>query len=258
MALEESAERSDIRRIQREQERERRRIRDRQRRQSMTLEQRERHLARRRRNYQLRRLRAETSRAGSQCQDAGLEEGGEMVSNNEYEAINYVPEISFHSDGVNPVEFIQGQEELSAQNPQTVGVEALAYTLTSRLRLSHIRRLARSLNQSGDKVTGIHQVVSEVMPRNDANTARLQVGDRDLGRSTGGLRLNRVKRLARALNTGTNETYGQSQQCDKETMNNTSEKNLSRGDTQVISSDKSKFGQPISSRGKDELPNVDG
>lgn len=122
MAMEESAERSDIRRMQREQERERRRIRDRQRRQSMTLEQRERHLARRRRNYQLRRLRAETSRVGSQCQDAGFEEGCKMVSNNEFEVINCVPEISFQSDGVNPVEFIQGQEELSAQSLQTVGM----------------------------------------------------------------------------------------------------------------------------------------
>ena len=50
--------------MQREQERELRRVRDRQRRQSMTVEQRERHLARCRRNYQLRRLRVENAKAG--------------------------------------------------------------------------------------------------------------------------------------------------------------------------------------------------
>lgn len=60
--MKESLDRSELRRMQREQERERRRIRDRQRRQSMTVEQRERHLARRRRNYQLRRLRAENAK----------------------------------------------------------------------------------------------------------------------------------------------------------------------------------------------------
>lgn len=115
----------------------------------------------------------------------------------------------------------------------------------------------------------------------------MQLGDCDLGRSTGGLRLNRVKRLARALNTSSNETNGQSPQCDKETMNNSckfdiqyvllhealvrsfafvtehlvsypAEQNVSQGDTHVICSDKSKFGQPISARGKDELPDMDG
>lgn len=43
------------RNVQKEKERERRRIRDRLRRQTMSLEEREKHLARRRRNYQLRR-----------------------------------------------------------------------------------------------------------------------------------------------------------------------------------------------------------
>lgn len=122
MAMEESAERSELRRMQREQERERRRIRDRQRRQSMTLEQRERHLARRRRNYQLRRLRAETARVGSQCQGASLADGGEMASNNVFEATDYVPEVGFHSDAVNPNGFIQAQEAPSAQSLHTVGM----------------------------------------------------------------------------------------------------------------------------------------
>lgn len=61
-----------------EEERERRRMRDRQRRRSMTLEQRERHLARRRRNYQLRRLRSGTE-GPSLPQELGFESGGEMV-----------------------------------------------------------------------------------------------------------------------------------------------------------------------------------
>ena len=48
--------------LQKEQERERRRLRDRQRRQAMSVEEREKHLARRRKNYQLRRLRAENAK----------------------------------------------------------------------------------------------------------------------------------------------------------------------------------------------------
>ena len=59
MMMEGLASRSELRK---ELERERRRIRDRQRRQSMSLEDREKHLARRRRNYKLRRQRAETAR----------------------------------------------------------------------------------------------------------------------------------------------------------------------------------------------------
>ncbi|XP_015901826.3 uncharacterized protein LOC107434846 [Ziziphus jujuba] len=260
MAMEESGERSDLRRMQREQERERRRIRDRQRRQSMTLEQRERHLARRRRNYQLRRLRAESSRLGSHCADPNIiADANEMAFNNEYDAIDSNPESGFHSDGVNPIGFIQAEEQ-NAQGLQSVGVEALAHNITSRLRLSHIRRLARSLNQSRGEalVTGNHQVVAEPMQRHQANTTGLQVGDCDLVRSTGGLRLNRVKRLARSQNTGTVQTNGQSHQRDKETMSDTLEQSLLQGDTQVINSDKSKLGRPTSGRVEDELPSVDG
>lgn len=62
----EDVDRSELRKLQKEEERERRRLRDRQRRQSMSVEEREKHLARRRRNYQLRRLRAENSKLDSE------------------------------------------------------------------------------------------------------------------------------------------------------------------------------------------------
>lgn len=80
ITMKETLDRSELRRMQREQERERRRIRDRQRRQSMTVEQRERHLARRRRNYQLRRLRAENAKVDFQSNQISNEQQHEAVS----------------------------------------------------------------------------------------------------------------------------------------------------------------------------------
>lgn len=64
MATEQSREHADWRARQKERERERRRMRDRQRRQSMSVEEREKHLARRRKNYQLRRQRAANAQLG--------------------------------------------------------------------------------------------------------------------------------------------------------------------------------------------------
>lgn len=40
---------------------------------------------------------------------------------------------------------------------------------TKRLRLSHIRRLARSLNHLGGEAIGNHQVVADVITKGDAN-----------------------------------------------------------------------------------------
>ena len=109
MEMEELGDRSELSVTQREEERERRRMRDRQRRQSMTIEQRERHLARRRRNYQLRRLRAvETA---TRLVDNDTSRGLEMVLNHE----NQTPQIGFQGDGFDSINgFLQGKEKLNA------------------------------------------------------------------------------------------------------------------------------------------------
>lgn len=115
LAMEEdSAERPESRRRQREEERERRRMRDRLRRQSMTLEQRERHLARRRRNYQLRRLRAEPSRLTSSA-TISRESGGEIVISKDHDqAVNSAPEVISSQDD-------HGFEKLNSECLQSVG-----------------------------------------------------------------------------------------------------------------------------------------
>lgn len=187
---EESAEGSQMRRMQREEVRERRRMRDRQRRQSMTLEQRERHLARRRRNYQLRRLRAETTRIDSTtaiCHDQAVNSPPEEV----------VASQADHGFNLNPIGF----EKLSSECLQSagefyvnclrlflavlcfgpkdasffgVGLETLpaqkAVNVTKRLRLSHLRCLARSLNRFGGGVGGIHEKEAAVLSKRDADT----------------------------------------------------------------------------------------
>ncbi|XP_062088141.1 uncharacterized protein LOC133794773 isoform X1 [Humulus lupulus] len=178
----------------RDEERERRRIRDRQRRQSMTLEQRERHLARRRKNYQLRRLRAETRRLDTTTATMSLEEPTIMI--------NSTPEKDFQDDGLNPNNgFVQEKEKFSSECLDSMSLETLAQrsdNVIKKIRLSHVRSLARSLNRCGGGV-GVGVGVGD---------ARLQlgVGDNDSGRLTGGLRLNRIKRLARALNTANTDT----------------------------------------------------
>ncbi|XP_050371604.1 uncharacterized protein LOC126789484 [Argentina anserina] len=137
--MKETLDRSELRRMQREQERERRRIRDRQRRQSMTVEQRERHLARRRRNYQLRRLRAENAKADVQSN---------QISSGNHEAVSDVQEV-------------------------TQGLDAVACKASNlnvrRLRLSHVRRLARSASRLGSEVIADHRITGEEVAKSDAN-----------------------------------------------------------------------------------------
>lgn len=54
------------------------------------------------------------------------------------------------------------------------GLEAVASksaNFPKRLRLSHLRWLARSLNNLGGEVIGNHQIVAEVVPKGDASNA---------------------------------------------------------------------------------------
>ena len=110
--MEESAQRDD--------ERERRRMRDRQRRQSMTVEQRERHLARRRRNYQIRRLRAETCNSKLDTvlpQEPRFESGGEIVISGENQGLNLAPDISTQNRGFDCI----GLEMIDSECLQSIG-----------------------------------------------------------------------------------------------------------------------------------------
>ncbi|KAI4298791.1 hypothetical protein L6164_032308 [Bauhinia variegata] len=170
--MEELPKRAEWRRIQREQERERRRIRDRQRRQSMTQEQRERHLARRRRNYQLRRQRAD------------------------YRPLyDSVPQ---HAEGQERLNL--ESKNIDVQIGSSVHMEALLYTesnLPKRLRLNHIRHLARNLIRPIGVSTGNHQLEAELMAKGDVSVN---------GSRSNTVRLNRVKRLARSINTASKET----------------------------------------------------
>ncbi|PON35153.1 zinc finger CCCH domain protein [Parasponia andersonii] len=205
MEMVELGDRSELGAMQREEERERRRMRDRQRRQSMTLEQRELHLARRRRNYRLRRLRAETTMIEN------------MVVTDENQPLNSFPEMGFNDHGINPMNgLVQGIEKLNVERLESMamGPENLAKksaNVTKKLRLSQIRCLARSTNRFRGGVGGSFQNVADVTLKRDADTT-LQLGDNDLGRLPDGLRLNRIKRLARTLNTVNNETNCQSHQ----------------------------------------------
>ncbi|XP_030491090.2 uncharacterized protein LOC115707314 isoform X1 [Cannabis sativa] len=180
--------------MKRDEERERRRIRDRQRRQSMTLEQRERHLARRRKNYQLRRLRNETRTVlddKTTIATMSLQESTTMI--------NSTPEKDFQDDDVDD----QEKEDLNSECLDSIsGLEILAQksdNVIKKIRLSHVRSLARSLNRLGGGVGGDTKL-------------QLGVGDNDSGRLTAGLRLNRIKRLARELNVSNTDTDGESHQ----------------------------------------------
>ncbi|WCJ28142.1 hypothetical protein M5689_009850 [Euphorbia peplus] len=156
--MDDESERAMIKHLQKEQERERRRIRDRQRRQSMTLEEREKHLARRRKNYQLRRQRAENAARS-------------LVTSEFPVSVLNVDDYSVQCHGL--------------QIPASISA-----LLPARVRLNHVKRLARSLHNHVN-----HRVSLDLIVKGN-----------DIADSTcvplKGLRLNRVKHLARSLSSG--------------------------------------------------------
>ncbi|GAB2300996.1 hypothetical protein Dimus_035074 [Dionaea muscipula] len=190
MAYPHEPQRSETWAMQREREKERRRLRDRQRRQNMSQEQRERHLARRRRNYLLRRLKAESAKLNPQerltdpvaefsdtsssaaaltiafsqsmsTTDAGglLEDGAHKLRSSprrlRLHQIRYLARAlsrsaagvsghgSSHQTGAH---HLRAEEISSTNNCGSV----------TRLRLVHVKRLARALN-SGAKENSFHR-----------------------------------------------------------------------------------------------------
>ncbi|KAG8647472.1 uncharacterized protein LOC110622397 isoform X2 [Manihot esculenta] len=160
--MEEGSERTLMRSLQKEQERERRRIRDRQRRQSMTIEEREKHLARRRRNYQLRRQRAETARLDLRVnQNITTSSFSTMLAtkSNDYSPMTSVSifnaqcNVGLNSGHKNSVDLIiKGNANANSSCVPSKG-----------LRLNCVKRLARSLKSDLEKATSEnHQNKMEV------------------------------------------------------------------------------------------------
>ncbi|ESR63132.1 hypothetical protein CICLE_v10017578mg [Citrus x clementina] len=171
------------RKLLKEQERERRRLRDRQRRQSMSVEEREKHLARRRKNYQLRRLRAENAQL-----DLDQPQSQATTSTNQ---LTTFPSVSSDLDS--------GSHLLAKSESLEVPAHKLA-KFSGQLRLSQLKQLARSINNS---LINNHKVAVDVTINSNESS----------GVSPKGLRLNRVKHLARSLNSTVKESASQNQQA---------------------------------------------
>ncbi|OIV96063.1 hypothetical protein TanjilG_27167 [Lupinus angustifolius] len=208
-------ERTDLRTMQREQERERRRIRDRQRRQSMTQEQREMHLARRRRNYQLRRMRAANAHAPfvpfSHQHQLLESSAGEASTSDEFQGVTSSTSMDYSAlcHGITQHDINQGLETLNLGTKVDEGssshLETLDHNLANssgRLRLSHIRRLARNVTCPNNDLAGTHQVAAELITEEDVIAG-------DYGSTPKSLRLNRVKRVARSRNSPSEDSIGE-------------------------------------------------
>ncbi|KAE9594753.1 hypothetical protein Lal_00013208 [Lupinus albus] len=199
-------ERADLRTMQREQERERRRIRDRQRRQSMTQEQREMHLARRRRNYQLRRQRAANAHASFiplTHQHQLLESSaGEASTSDDFQAVTSSTSLDYSvlclpqhgiNQGLETFNFGTKVDEGSSSHLETLAHNPV--NSSRRLRLSHIKCLARNVTCPNNDLADTHQVAAELITKED-----LTAGG-DYGSTPKSLRLNCVKRVARSKNS---------------------------------------------------------
>ncbi|KAK7262094.1 hypothetical protein RJT34_29654 [Clitoria ternatea] len=165
--------------MQREQEKERRRIRDRQRRQSMSEQEREQHLARRRRNYQLRRQRAANIAPFPQSTTAKA-----TTSSGDYIQSLTSTSLDHHIHQHETSQTAQGSSSVQLDGPPT------------RLRLSHIKRLAR--NHGTGPTT--------VPPHNHLPTTDFVSSSYGDGSTPKILRLTHVKRLARSLTFSSEKT----------------------------------------------------
>ncbi|XP_023543050.1 uncharacterized protein LOC111803033 [Cucurbita pepo subsp. pepo] len=173
---------------QRDRERERRRIRDRERRSSMTVEQRERHLACRRRNYHLRRLRSRSVRTTNPSVSSPIE----MAETNSHQTVaeTSIAELDLQRNGLTLIDF-NHEQQMTSSGSETL--DPKAEILQGRVRLSHIRRLARSI--------GIHQMMDSMAESTGNCKSEDHSLECDQRKSSKALRLNRVKHLARKMNS---------------------------------------------------------
>ncbi|GAV59879.1 hypothetical protein CFOL_v3_03410 [Cephalotus follicularis] len=182
--------------LRKEQEKERRRLQDRQRRQSMSIEEREKHLARRRRNYQLRRQRAENARFDPRFDHTSILDSDDMLTTNQNQLTSASDIIVQISDDAPHV--VSGGRQ---------GLEVPAHRLAEfpgKLRLNHLKRLARSLN---DPVVDNHKIGADLFIKGNAASNCI---------SPKGVRLNHVKQLARGLKSAVKENVPESLQSKSE------------------------------------------
>lgn len=178
----------------------------------MTQEQRERHLARRRRNYQLRRQRAANAHAPFiplPHQPLSLESSaGEASTSDELQGVTSTSlhyNVQCHGIGPHQHGLNQGLETLNlgikVDEGSSSHLETLAHNPANspRLRLNYIRRLARNLTCSMGDPAGTHKVAAELITKEDVSAG-------DYGSTSKSLRLNCVKRLARSKNSPPKET----------------------------------------------------
>ncbi|OMO76922.1 hypothetical protein CCACVL1_15281 [Corchorus capsularis] len=192
------ASRSELRK---EVERERRRIRDRQRRQSMSFEEREKHLARRRRNYQLRRQRAETARINPPpqipFQQTTISSTQLPLTNAQTVISDISPQVNTGAGSAAAAVVVGSNREpqrLMLDTRSTQSLEIPAHKLAilpGKVRLNRIKHLARVINEPASDGAA----KGGMMNANGASNCLLSKG----------LRLNRVKRLARSLNPAAQE-----------------------------------------------------
>ncbi|KAL2339260.1 hypothetical protein Fmac_013706 [Flemingia macrophylla] len=129
--------------MEREEERERRRLRDRERRQSMTKEERARHLARRRRNYQLRRQRAAAAFMSESLPQTVKGSSIQLEGCPKRLRLNIVKQLARNLASVTP-----GNHQVA---PELISASTANGNTSKPLRLNRVKRLARSLSISSEK-----------------------------------------------------------------------------------------------------------
>ncbi|KAL4334643.1 hypothetical protein GQ457_07G027850 [Hibiscus cannabinus] len=197
MIMEGLASRSELRK---ELERERRRLRDRQRRQSMSHEEREKHLARRRRNYQLRRQRAETARLYTPPPPIQFEETT-SISTIHSPLSNSVSSLSPRFNAAAVADPSHGHDRLVLDTRSSQSLEIPAHKLAilpGKVRLNRIKHLARVINDPDCNGVAMGAIMKE------NGTSNCLVSKR--------LRLSRIKRIARSVNSIVQGTPSQSHQ----------------------------------------------
>ncbi|KAI4294884.1 hypothetical protein MLD38_040822 [Melastoma candidum] len=195
-SVDDSLDRPAMNRLRSEEERERRRMRDRERRRSMTSEQKERHLARRRRNYQLRMQRVKHRDL------TNANPGNHINGLNHRRAGGYDPMSALQFSCYAPVGSGQALFKVHGEcSSRPEGKESLAYDLTKlhrRLRLIHVKHFARCLKRPlGELVVNNIPILTDlIMKGNQVSCCK----------SVRGVRLNRIKKLARGRRSAPEET----------------------------------------------------
>ncbi|GAV74418.1 hypothetical protein CFOL_v3_17898, partial [Cephalotus follicularis] len=177
---------------------------DRQRRQSMSIEEREKHLARRRGNYQLRRQRAENARFDPCFYHTSILDSDDMLTTNQNQ-LTSASDIIIQICNDAPHVVSGGRKNLL--ETLLIGLEVPAHRLAEfpgKLRLNHLKRLARSSNGP----MGVnHKIGVDVFIKGNAASNCI---------SPKGVRLNHVKQFARGLKSAVKENVPESLQSKSE------------------------------------------